>query len=548
MPYPPLTTFLPQLCAAAIDPASAVYLPLVVLDQTLPLEPLAATGTYSGDVNAFGAGLADLLWAAAGNSGSGATGQITLDTIQVIGTSNVLPQQPAISGNAVTLTFLFGGVTSTSPLLPVPATLQFVANVNIALSCGSNTAQVSGTVAATFTGASLVLATTMDSSYDTSVQSAVFAAGSLGVVSGSVGMFQISEPPSRATAVATVLNTAFAQAAAVTPLVQYANQCLAAGNVLTKLASELTIGLQSLANPQLLSFVASLLYKAGVNPSGTYYLPQQITAATDPQLDPYAAGGWNLGDVSNYFSGAGSTICSAVLGSQQPSEAGIQTPGTAVPVKLANIDIAGLSNVLPCPLLTVGNTIVASCAFNVVTGWPRTFNLTGSFTLDVSCCPTVDFDTCSGPSEPSTGTGTFVATIAKAGISAMIAISAVGNELVATLEALNFRTDPNLTDPQNIVFTIDINSVPEAQRAIWNQQAENLFNSPDAAASIVKQIQGQMNEPNVLAQISTMITNAIQGVLGAHEDRDLGRRLVAEIAALEDAARHRKRRDRKELA
>ncbi len=264
-------------------------------------------------------------------------------------------------------------------------------------------------------------------------------------------------------------------------LLKTINERLGQAPALTALGGLLSAVFSSQSDPGLLAFVVSMLHDAAGDPSGQYYLPNQIKQATNPVLDPFTAGGADLGDVGAWRPGAGGIICAGIGGGNIPPD--IQAPGSKVPLHLDGISISGTSNLTALPALVVGDSIYAMVACNAVAGWPATLTISGGFDLTVTCCTTSDRQNCAGGPQDNTGSGTFQATVANAMVGVKATVSAPGGQqLVVTADALYFRCDPNVVNPGNIKIAINITSIPRGPvRDDWNTEAMGVFNSPQAA-------------------------------------------------------------------
>jgi hypothetical protein len=520
-----LSDFIQSLYQAAINSASSVYLPTVLLEQTLPADPLAVGSASLGDLAAIDPALPSNLCAALtqGTIASPASAQMQLSRLQLSGIAYALPDQPTVTGQQVSAVFNFN-VAPAIPGLPKPQLPQLAGNFSIALSCcpssdgnscsgASQPQTISGTMSTTFAGASATVTLTVSpdfpsAGFTVTIDSIAFAAQSLATT------IQVTSPD-QSGQLGAALNAAFRSVAANTAILQQFNAGLAQPSVLTSLSSVFTAAFQNLQNPSVLSFVISMLYRAAINPASSAYLPTVISEASNPALEPYSVQGpWSFGDVSSFDPQAGETICGGIS-TLQTSD--IATPGSPVLLTLLDVQLAGLSNALPQPLLAINDEVAGMVVFGQVAGWPHQLVISGHFSLQVSCCPTQDFQTCSGPSQNYTGTGTFSAAIGAASAAIDITVSADNNNnLFATVNKIYFRTDPDIINPDNIQFTIAITSIPAGQQADWNQMAETLFNAPQAAGAIVANIQQQMNLPSVLAKLSALITQALQNT-GAGE-------------------------------
>jgi hypothetical protein len=456
---------------------------------------------------------------------------MSMTGMRIVGLSNVLPAaQPTVSGTTVNASFAFGGVTSLPPGVTVPPYLAIQGSFQITLSCcassdgqqcsGTPAPQpITGTFAVGLVGAVLSTTLNVDSSFAVNCTGLSLTATQLRFA------FQTESPLIAAGPINTLLQNAFTAGAGPTALAMI-NQRLAAPATLTALSGILTPAFQSLANPPLLAFLASILYRNAVDPSSSWYLPSTISKATNPVLDPYDGGTWDMADVGQWYAAAGPTICGSIGASDNKYE--IQTPGTPVPLGLSNITISGTSNMLPVPMLTVGNRVFGMVACNSVKQWPKTLTVSGDFTLGVNCCVSArGAPGCTGPSAPSQGSGTFAARFATASAGVAVTVSADGDKLVATVDALYFRCDPNVDNPSNITFEIDITSISGGDRKDWNNMAAGIFNSPQATSAIVDQVRGRLNSPQVLQRLSEIVTKAIQQILT--EEAELAARLLTEI-------------------
>jgi hypothetical protein len=516
----------------------------------MSLEPFAI-GDYSwGDISAVSKGLPDQLCNAIG-AGTictpGTTATLSLVQMQIVGLSNVTLSQPAVSGSQVTGTFEFGQATSLPSGLTVPTHLEIQGTFAITLSCCATTdgrtcsapavqPTVTGTFAVRFGNAAL--AVTLDvqaAEVDGQPQYTVTAKG-LSLTADPVTFSFKAQGPA-AGKISKLLGDAFTAGAGPTA-VSIINDRLAAPPTLTTLASVLTPAFTSLASPPLLAFAVSMLYDQAAKPTGSYYLPSQIKKATSPVLDPFSAGGWDVPDVGHWYPAAGATICASIGAENNLDE--IQQPGSMVPLPLSGITVGGTSNLMVLPMLTIGNSVYGMVACNAVADWPLTLGIGGDFALTVSCCLTGDRQSCAGPPEASTGSGTYQAAIAAATVGVGVTMSTTpdGKELIATVDAIYFRCDPNVDNGQNIRINIQITSIPDGERAVWNDMAMEIFNSPKAASAIVDQIRAKLNQAAVRDRLSAIATQAIQSILQA--DADLARRVRREVATAQSrqGARH----------
>lgn len=531
-----LAEFIHDLYAGAIDPTTSYFLPSVILEQTRPAEPLEIGAAEWGDLGQLAATLPSQLCAAITPKSICAPGTqatMSLTAMQIVGMSNVLPAaQPTVDGSRVSASFAFGGVTSLPPGITVPPYLAVQGTFTIALTCcpssdghgcsGNPVSQpITGTFAAGLVGAVLSMTLDVDSAFSVKTSALSLTATQLRFA------FQTESPLIVAGPINTLLQNAF-NAGASQKALGMINDRLGAQATLSALSGVLTPAFQSLSNPPLLALVASVLYRNATNSTSSWYLPTTISQATNPVLDPYDAGGWNMEDVGQWYPAAGGTLCGSIGATENKYE--IQTPGTPVTLDLVSIDISGTSNMLPVPMLTVNNTVYGMVACNAVKNWPKTLTVSGTFQLTVSCCEGKRGSTgCIGASAQSTGSGTFAARFATAtmAVSVTVTASKTDDKLIATVDAVYFRCDPNVSNPNNITFDIDITSIPAGKREDWNNMAAGIFNSPQATAAVVDQVRTRMNGDKVRARLSEIVTAAIQKILA--DDPALATRIRADV-------------------
>jgi len=522
---PILADFIQQLYAGAINPETSYFLPVLVMAQTTPLEPLAVGDYDWGDLAQVSKTLPAALCKAISTGGtpSGTPhATMSLTAIRVVGLSNITPAQPTVSGTAVSVKMSFGAAAANLPPgITVPSKLLIRGMFTITLTgCAQQPQQITGLFTVTCEQATLDVALDVPATagkFAVTVTGLTFAAGTM--------TFAFQANGAQSGPVNTALREAFNEGAKA-PLQRIIQQRLAAPGLLANLGTSLTTAFNSLADPSLLAFAISMLYKQSVKPTGSYYMPTAIKKATNPVLEPFAAGGWLVPDVGQWYPDAGTTICSSIGATINVDE--IQTPDTLVPLNLDGIAIAGTSNLSARPPLTIGNSIYGIVACNSVPGWPLTLNFSGTFGLKVTCCQTENGKTCSKAPEGSTGAGTFKASIAAATVSVLVAISvSKDGKLVATADSIYFRCDPNADNTKNVQIDIKITSIPGGQQKVWNDIAMEVFNSPQATAAMVGQIQAKMNGQAVRDRLSQVATDAIQSVLPG--DHYLIRRMLHEV-------------------
>jgi hypothetical protein len=529
---PTLAEFMQQLYTGAIDPTTALFLPTVILSRATPLEPLAIDDYQWGDLAAVSSTLpADLCRAVGGTGGPGTHATLTLRQMRIVGLSNVLPDPPTVTGSAVSWRLQFGQAAALPPGVTVPPQLLIQGAFAVTLTgCGAQDGQVTGTFSVGFGGAAAEakLNVAVKDVSSTEQDYTVTATG-LSFTAGRV-LFAFQADGAHGGTVNPLLRAAF-NAHAGDTLLALIKDRLTAPATLTALGHTLTDSFTGIGNPNIIAFVAAILYKQAVSPAGSYYLPNEIKQATNPILEPFSAGGWDMTDIGPWYADAGQTICGAI--GSETGDIEIQTPGTPVPVSLSSIEVAGTSNLLPLPLLVIGDKIWGMVTCNAVAGWPARLTVSGNFKLTVTCCPDENnTGICSGPSAASTGSGTFTATIDHATVSVEVTISSTGTEphskLIATADRIYFRCDPNTAGQQNIVIDIEITSVPAGERQAWNAVAKNVFNSPPATTAIVEQIRTRLDQAAVRDKLSAIATTAIQHYLPDNEQ--LTRRIRRELA------------------
>ncbi|MCR9255494.1 MAG: hypothetical protein NXI16_05300 [Alphaproteobacteria bacterium] len=489
------------------DETSALFYPVLVLAQPLPvLDPLAVSGTVDfGDLSQISGTLAQTLCTDMGG-GTATSATMTLTNVSVSGLANGVLGNQSVSGNDVSMTVTLGGASVPTGLVLEQPTIT--GSFSIAIDCGK-AETISGTFTMGLGGAVLTLKATVDGSYNVSVTSLTCAVGSL-----TTHTFTLEQPadPTAQVKIANDLGSALAANPGVFSTV--INKCLAQSSVTSALNKGLTAYVQSVAKPSLLSFTVSLLYKMATNASSDYYMPTVIKNASDPTLEPYTTtnSSWSIGSIGDFASSAVSSICGA---SAPGSESWIGTPGAPAPLTLENIVISGLSNALPQPLMVIGDNVTGLAIVGQVPSWQYQFELSGTFTLKLSCCPTTNFQTCSGASQPQTGTGTFTATIKAAALGAFIAIGTDSHDnLTGTVKGLRIQSDPNVTDAKNIVFKVDATSIPKDKgRDSWNEYIDNTLNTTQATTVVLQRLQAEINSQSILDQLSKIVTKALANVL-----------------------------------
>jgi hypothetical protein len=533
-PVTSLDDFISQLYAGAIDPTTSYFLPTVVLSQTLPADPLVVADADWGDLAQVAPDLPTRLCAAitAKSICAPATqATMSLTGLQIVGLSNVLPvAEPTVNGRRVDARFAFGTVATLPPAVTVPPQLEVQGTFQVTLTCCSSSdtrtcsgtpapQPITGTFAVALAGAELSMTLDVDSDFTVTASALSLTARQV------LFAFRTASPLLAAGPINSLLKTAF-NAQGSQRALTLINGRLAASATLTALSRVLTPAFKSLSSPPLLALVISMLYKNAINPNSSWYLPTKISEATSPVLDPYAAGGWVMPDVGQWYPAAGATICAGIGSSGGTSE--IQTPDTAVPLSLSSITISGSSNMLPVPLLTVDDTVSGLIACNAVEEALPKLTVSGDFSLEVACCPSKPpAPTCTGPSGPNVGEGTFTAAFATASVSTAIEVSTSDDELIATVTAVYFRSDPNVDNTANITFGIDITTIPAGNRDVWNSMAAGIFNSPQATSAIVDQIRERLNSDEVRAELSEIVTAAMQQILA--DDAELSAKVMAEI-------------------
>ncbi|MEI9918538.1 MAG: hypothetical protein WDO14_07025 [Bacteroidota bacterium] len=500
------------------DIRSSYFLPVAILDQPQGADPWQIPALTIGDLASIDPTLpANICNTISGGKGTSPSSAIMkLSDVKIAGLSNAVMAQPTINGSTVNVNITFGGA-SMPPGISSISNVQVSAQFTINLPCSGGPQTVTGTLQTTLTNSNAAFVLTIGADCSAVVNSIAFTA------SASKTYFVIN--PTNG-AIGSLLNTAFGTPPGQSVFMACIGGIFSSPASLTTLGSILTPILQTAGNQTILSFVVSQLSNDANDPTKPVFLPQKIKGASSPVLDPYIVNDqWPLGDVSGFYPSAGMTICGSIGATQGLSE--ISTPGSAVDLTLSGIQIAGASNAFVYPLLVAGNDINALAVFGQVNNWtPAKLVVSGNFSISVSCCQTLDFQYCSSPSTPYVGTGTFSATFAKAGLTANILVSVQGvspkdQKLVATVTSIEFLCDPNILDENNLVFDVNITSIPAGQSAQWDAMVEKLFNSPEGATAIVGQIKAQMNQSTVLGQISAIVTNALSDLLQTTDKQKL---------------------------
>lgn len=515
-----INTLLQEIYQASSNDKSNLFLPICVVE--LRGDPWNIGSLNMGDLATIDANLPSKICNAvsANNIASPSTATMTLSAIKFAGLSNAVMDQPTVSGNDATIKVNFGKATIPKGLT-APSALNISGNFAIDISCcpssdgktcssPSQKSPVTGQFAITLANSSAEFALTISSDFSTTTINSIGFSSDVDNAS-----FEVTPPLSPS--INALLNTAFGTSAGQTAIVNCIKSAFT-NSVLTSLGQTLSPIVSTTANPTILSFIANSLSGIANKPGNQYYLPDQLKDATNPTIEPYDIDGtWNIPDASSFYPSAGMTICSAIGTQASPPQTDISTPSSAVPIDISKVVINGASNAFAFPILVSHNTLSALAVFGQVSGWsPPNISIDGDFVLTVSCCESKDFKTCSGPSSKSQGQGTFNANIKNCSIVATIDITTKGTDLVATVSELEMFCDPNLIDPTNVVFTIDIHGIPDSD--VWSKQAAKIFNSSSGTGAIINNINEQFKGKGVREQLSTIITNAINSLVG--EERE----------------------------
>jgi hypothetical protein len=253
--------------------------------------------------------------------------------------------------------------------------------------------------------------------------------------------------------------------------------------------------------------IVDALYRAAIDPQSNLFLPKQIQGQTNPTYEPYVAGHW---DAVNLAAG---TAAAAAVCTDEPGGDYVVEPNTTPALLLSNVTIEGVSNAKPDPMSVNNDVVSASATLSTYDSSvaPTPLTVLGDFSLTQHCCPTDDFQTCSGPEVDFTGTGTFAVNILSSNVSATLLLGESGDNLTVTVQTLDWTAS---SDASNITATVDIESIPEdANRDSWDTYTEEALNSDEARAQLVVNVQQVLAQPSTLDSLSQLITNAINSIL-----------------------------------
>jgi hypothetical protein len=537
----PMTVTLSELTTNIVADASSdittsgYYLPFVILSQPVVLDPFMVGDLSFGALSAVSPTLQGTLCNTVQQRTiappeNGAT--LQLSDVVIIGLSNVALGTPTVSEGDVTLPLTFGGAAMPSGF-SVPSELTLSANFSVDLPCctGSN-GTCSGSVFDTTLGGTLAMtigSSSAPASATASLSVSPLGTGGTVLADSAVSLTSLTLAadtaidttfvvlsPQNANVVSlsnelqTAFNTTSGQSAVVTAL----NQALNSTALADALGGALTIALPSFVDPPLLATILTIVYSSASNPASSVYLPSAILASTNPVLDPFAAGGpLDLGNMNAINPQGGANICATV---GPVSELYINTPNTPLDLTVSEVVVTGLSNIIAAPPLVIQpassetNQVFGLAALGTLAGWSTQLGISGNYTLSLSCCPanSENPSTCGGPSSQYTGGGTFSATIASAAVSAAVTVGTDENDqLTATVDQVFLHIDPNIVNPQNVVWTLTINA---DVNPVWITQAQQDFDSSLVTGAIVSQIEASMNAPSALSSLSAILTNTIQ--------------------------------------
>ena len=195
-----------------------------------------------------------------------------------------------------------------------------------------------------------------------------------------------------------------------------------------------------------LSTLLQNIFAASSNQASNLFLPFCVI---ELKADPWNIDALDMGDLSNIDTTLPSKLCNAV------SSGSIASPAMAT-MQLSKIEFTGLSNaVMQQPTVTGSNASI-NVAFGGATvppglTSPTALQLSGLFSIALSCCPSSDGSTCSSSAQGKTITGNF--TILLENSSALFGLSFASDltttvnsvALTTTVKSAIFKVDPPLS-------------------------------------------------------------------------------------------------------
>jgi hypothetical protein len=274
-------------------------------------------------------------------------------------------------------------------------------------------------------------------------------------------------------------------------------------------------------------FIQSILDKVYPflnQPSNPFYVPKYVT---DNHLDPYQpppGSTWGMKDMQNQsVLDQIQAVCRAIeihRMSDPPCSNSKYfynaVPKTGPDVTLSNIVVKGISNAYVQGATATsadGFTIQVVINFSTLPNFPKPISVTGDFSFTLYCCcgPGKNCDP-NLPSNPETATGTFIFAINNSSATATFQITDLA-EGILNVEVKKIQYSAT---PANIKVTPTITSIPPDELAAYNNLVNEAFSATDTLEYVLDQVNIQLNEPNALSQMSTVLQNELDGYLKAN--------------------------------
>jgi len=274
-----------------------------------------------------------------------------------------------------------------------------------------------------------------------------------------------------------------------------------------------------------------------------YFLPVLLSTVSNPQIFPsLTVDHWDF----NLTGDAGSQVAKNICAATAPFlENQIPTSSSAYPAITlgtsqyfaGKVDVLGLIDAsLGTPTVSGPNNDVVNAAIqfgayttkdklpdSVTPGIPpdgSALVLSGTFTLNQSCCLTEDLTTCLPNSQNNQiGWGNFTMTFGSKTTAGApnVTGSAVAQVLVASMQPPQVAIKVSqilltVSDLDQVKTTVQITSIGDHQKE-WNEQAEKALNDPSAKNNIIANVNAVLGSPNNLTAIQTLLQDQMNAYL-----------------------------------
>lgn len=281
---------------------------------------------------------------------------------------------------------------------------------------------------------------------------------------------------------------------------------------------------EATSDNSILEILLDSLHKKMRDATSSYYLPNIVAGFNNPKLSPYTASGpWTLnGDLGDMnIKTASNQLCLQATPAPYLPATGIGSEGPIV--KLENIKICGLNNVLPdshavtdpdsdAPKVTV---YLSYCTIHDGK-LPEVITITGNFNITQQCCiPDRSTGKCTSTGTKysvDNGSGSFTTTLTPDANDNLLMICNATITVQANKDFLFTINDMSITAPENTINThITINDSSQFKDA-YEKLADDAFNSSGeygAKQKIVTLINANLKRDNIKNQIGSKITELI---------------------------------------